>query len=784
MVIDLKYRSKNIQSNNQAPTLYRDTSIPHPQSYNHLGFISCNCIIKLVITTVFVLVGVMIYLTLYRTQNENESVAISYLNDIGVGIRRQIDMVIEPALIRTRQFAKDPILLQSLETNNMANLMATANKLIQQTKEVDAITIFGKDGVLIAINTVDNMGQEYANQSAINNLLGISARPNTSVQNCLNNEDLTEQIEFQLNCRITPALFGSTGLAVSISVPVTDPTTNQRIGVVSTRLRFERLNDLIMAKQFLKDGNSVYYITDDGQYFSESIARGQSAMPIPTNTLQEIVKPLVSSEASDLLAKDGDQYLNIFSLKRNDTTRRNMHIMLVAKSMWLDKEKYRVELLNFVITITLLLLFCLVMMQFWHRAKQNKARFALVNARNAAEAASEAKSEFLANMSHEIRTPMTAILGYSDSLNEPNLPKDKLKEAVHVIHRNGEHLLRIINDILDLSKIEAGKMNIDAESCSPMRLLAEVASVMRPRAIEKNLKLTVTFDTPVPERIVSDPTRIRQILLNLVGNAIKFTNEGAVTIHCRFMTGDVQNAASRLIFEVQDTGVGIAPEQQEKIFHPFSQVDSSMTRRAGGTGLGLTISKRLCELLGGRLSLHSQIGKGSRFTVTIPLSGNRTYRLVDQPSIVHTPDSHQEDLQKTDEKLKNANILFAEDAPDNRKLITYFLENAGAHVVSVENGKLALEEIQKHQKQHNLFDLVIMDMQMPTMDGFTATREIRELGLEIPVLGLTAHALPADRKKCLEAGCDDYATKPIHREQLIQIAQKMIEMGKSRNGNR
>jgi len=383
----------------------------------------------------------------------------------------------------------------------------------------------------------------------------------------------------------------------------------------------------------------------------------------------------------------------------------------------------------------------------------------------AAEAANVAKSQFLANMSHEIRTPMTAILGYADILAEGEALSHLGREQVAAMRRNGDHLLTLINDILDLSKIEAGKMTIERIECQPCRIVADVVSLMRPRAVDKGLKLDLILDGPVPETVRTDPTRLRQIFVNLIGNAIKFTEEGGVRLVVS-MAKPHAGANTQMCFEIINTGVGMAPEQLEKAFDAFTQADETMTRRFGGTGLGLTVSSALAENLGGTLSVESQLGQGSTFRFTIatgPLDGIRM--LVDQQEAFSSASTPHEKPRAVFDP--SARVLLCEDGPDNQRLIAFLLEKAGARVALAENGLAGLEEALRARDAGEPFDVILMDMQMPVLDGYRATRRLREEGYQGPIIALTAHAMAHDRQKCLDAGCDDYVSKPIRREDLL-----------------
>jgi PAS domain S-box-containing protein len=389
----------------------------------------------------------------------------------------------------------------------------------------------------------------------------------------------------------------------------------------------------------------------------------------------------------------------------------------------------------------------------------------LERARDAAEAASRAKSEFLANMSHEIRTPMTAILGYTDLVMESR-DDDERQANLDVIRRNGNHLLDVINDILDISKIESGRMTAERVSTSPAAIIADVVSLMRVRAIEKNLSLDLEYPTEIPESIHTDPVRFRQILLNLIGNAIKFTIEGGVQVVARFDASDASASGGRFVIEIHDTGIGLSHEQIANIFRPFVQGDSSMTRRFGGTGLGLAISRRLARLLGGDIEVASTGDRGSTFMLCLPVELSETLKMIRADPGAIVDHAHGDDvvhLPKLD-----CRILLAEDGLDNQQLLSFMLRKAGADVTIVGDGQAAMNLALEAEEAGNPFDLILMDMQMPVMDGYTATRRLRERGYEGLIVALTAHAMVADRERCLAVGCDEYLMKPIDRASLIK----------------
>jgi signal transduction histidine kinase/ActR/RegA family two-component response regulator len=392
----------------------------------------------------------------------------------------------------------------------------------------------------------------------------------------------------------------------------------------------------------------------------------------------------------------------------------------------------------------------------------------LRRAKEAAEAANRAKSDFLANMSHEIRTPMTAILGFTEALAEQDLPAAEKLDALRTVQRNGEHLLGIINDILDISKIEAGKLDVERLHCALPQLLAEVESLMRIRASAKGIGLLFELDGQVPEVIETDPVRLRQILINLIGNAIKFTERGEVRVVARRRSGD----PPAIEFEVIDTGVGIPRDQLGHLFQPFTQADESMTRRHGGTGLGLCISKRLALLLGGDITVQSELGRGSRFTAWVASGATEGVAMLQsmhglRESASGTP------AEPDPLVLLSVRVLLAEDGIDNQRLIVRVLRNAGAEVTVVDNGADAVDAALRAAQDATPFDVILMDMQMPGTDGYTAARTLRRAGYDRPIIALTAHAMSGDRERCLAAGCDEYATKPLDRRALLRLIRRL-----------
>ena len=398
----------------------------------------------------------------------------------------------------------------------------------------------------------------------------------------------------------------------------------------------------------------------------------------------------------------------------------------------------------------------------------------LQHAKEVAEAANMSKSTFLANMSHEIRTPLNGILGFTELLRKGVAENDpaQTKEFIETIHSSGNHLLNLINDILDISKVEAGQMNFERANISPAEVVSDAASMLRVRAQEKGISLNVKYEGMIPRHILTDAARLRQVLMNLVGNSIKFTDQGAVRILSKLIKQDTR---PMMAFKVHDSGIGIAEDKLEKIFEPFAQADSSVTRRFGGTGLGLSMCKSLVEALGGSISATSLEGKGSTFEFTIDPGPVDVHDLIDggqlAEAIHHIPEDVETPLQP--EKIAGR-VLLADDGDTNRRFVCLVLKQVGVTVTEAKNGQEAVDLATSQE-----FDLVLMDMQMPIMDGYTATRALREKGITIPIIALTANAIVGDKKKCLEAGCSDYLSKPIRHDLLLRTVTETLLQGEN-----
>lgn len=378
--------------------------------------------------------------------------------------------------------------------------------------------------------------------------------------------------------------------------------------------------------------------------------------------------------------------------------------------------------------------------------------------------ANEHKSQFLANMSHEIRTPMNAIIGFGELLREEELTDDQ-REFVDTISTSSVALLGIINDILDYSKIEAGMLKTEIIEFNLKESLAEIESLMRPAAYKKNLKFSILHCDDIPVIVRADPVRLRQCLLNLVSNAVKFTENGHVYIN---VLVEDREGKSFLRFDVEDTGIGVPAGRLDSIFDSFTQADGSTTRKYGGTGLGLAITRQLAILLGGDIEAKSEEGKGSVFSLVIPagVEIDEDSKRINGYELI---DDINEGIDLASGYSLAGKVLVAEDCPANQMLVKVLLEKAGLELTIVGNGQLAVDEA-----LGGGYDIVLMDIQMPVMNGFDATRELRRKGYAGPIVALTAYAMKSDYEKCISAGCDDFLTKPLDRDELFDVLSKHL----------
>ncbi len=388
---------------------------------------------------------------------------------------------------------------------------------------------------------------------------------------------------------------------------------------------------------------------------------------------------------------------------------------------------------------------------------------ALIQEQQTAEKANQAKSAFLANMSHEIRTPLTAIIGFSEQISNSNLNHNDQEKLKQTIVRNSKHLQQLINDILDLSKIESGQLELEMTATSPCAINMEVESIISSRAVEKDLFFKVNNIYPLPSSIITDSVRLKQILLNLCSNAIKFSSKGGVTLDTHY-----DSEKNIISFSVSDTGIGLTTEEQKNIFKPFTQADISTSRKFGGTGLGLSISQLLANELGGSLTCSSTKDHGSQFILTIPTGIDGKIKMITESEVHSTISEHS--LDKMSVKQLQGTILVAEDIKDNQDLISLYISQTGVNIEFANNGEEAIQ-----MASSKAYDLILMDMQMPKVDGIEAISTLRKNGYTRPIVSLTANALAADREKCLLAGANQFLSKPINVDEFYAMLNTYLK---------
>ena len=449
-----------------------------------------------------------------------------------------------------------------------------------------------------------------------------------------------------------------------------------------------------------------------------------------------------------------DQFIFKFTALLNEVQKK------VSDDIFILKQKSE----NAILTITLLGFMAMLLgnlIAFYVYNRITKSENGFIKQKELAEQSNQAKTMFLANMSHEIRSPLTAIIGFSESLNNRTMNEQAKTSAAQSIERNSKHLYQVINDILDITKIESGQLTVESISTSPIRLCQEVGSIYQSLVQEKGLTFDINYKLPIPQNIFTDPVRLKQVLINLMSNALKFTQHGSINLSARY-----NPLNESMCFEVTDTGIGMDKSAREKIFTPFTQADTSITRQFGGTGLGLSISQQLAEKLDGTLKCTSQPGIGSHFSLTIFCgSTNDTPMITANDQISHLHESSQ---NNNPTRLQGS-VLVVEDTIDNQKLIELYLTDVGATVTIVENGALAVEICKKEK-----FDLIFMDMQMPVMDGVTAIGNIRKFDEKTPIISLTANAMKSDADKCTSAGANDFLSKPIDTNKFSHILQQYL----------
>lgn len=479
---------------------------------------------------------------------------------------------------------------------------------------------------------------------------------------------------------------------------------------------------------------------------------------------------LVSSETQNFIEKYNKN--NFGALILSPAAHLDSELLKRQSEIKLLKKQENVQLLS-ILSIGLFLLFVTTLFFGYRFNRANIRQLEMEKSaviskqdRDNAINSNKIKSDFLANMSHEMRTPLTAIIGYAEIIRDDDLTDAQRETDINTIVSSGNHLLNLINDLLDLSKIEAEKLDTENVSVELMPLLDNLNKYVNVQSREKALKFEINYKYPLPQSILSDSIRLKQILINLCCNAVKFTEKGYVRLN---VSCDITNQV--MLFEVIDTGIGIEQNELDKIFLAFTQADTSTTRIYGGTGLGLSLSKKLAKILGGDITVESKIGEGSRFCLSINLGSLENVELIQSnetvlaPAKLEVPDS----VKSNKSKNYSGNILLVEDVIENQELVTFYLKKLGLDVTSVENGELAINAVDDDK-----FDLVLMDLQMPVMGGIEATSILRQKGFTKPIIALTANVMKEDREKCYNAGCDDFLEKPINRKRFIEIIEKHL----------
>lgn len=526
----------------------------------------------------------------------------------------------------------------------------------------------------------------------------------------------------------------------------------------------------------VRDGSEVRFILDtatpgdadgDGREDRSQVwERYDDPDPALLRALGDSVRGVVAS-TDGIYSDEWGSFVSVYApILRADGTQEGAIGVDIRAGEYLAAQGRRQRAALFGLIPSFLLAIAISVAVFRIRRRQFREARDLTEARSVAEAASRAKSDFLAHMSHEIRTPLTAIMGYADLL--PGAPPSRQSEYVGTIRTAGEHLLAVVNDILDVSKVESGRLQVEEIAVELPVLLHDTVSLMALNTRSRGIGLDLELLSPIPRQIMTDPTRLRQILVNLISNASKFTDRGRVTVRVRWSEG----ATPSLDVDVADTGIGMTEEQAARLFQPFTQADSSITRSHGGTGLGLVLSRRLAEQLGGGLNLgRTAPGAGTTFCLTVlapPVLGTRMI----QPSEVELRSDAVSDLFR-DISL-DARILVAEDNPVNQVLVQHLLEKAGAVVVVAENGVLALAMLVAAEDRGAPFDLLVTDVQMPEMDGYELARTLRDRGSRIPIIALTAHGASDEGGRSEAAGCCAIAAKPINVPVFLALCAEQL----------
>ena len=675
--------------------------------------------------------------------------AYALIDQVSDSIEDQVRRIVEPAQTRTERISGDQRTLEAYRTGPEA-LRTLANELIQDAGEIDTLAFYDADGELVAINTVYADGTPVPPER-VRRVLSADFSQREIIQNCLRNDSSVPVLEFQTQCDITPAYFDSVGLSVAYSVPIFG-SNGEKLGVASTRLDFRRLRQ-ILEESYADPFTGLYFVGEDGRYFDEEILTHRIFPPIPPERIRSLTAE-VGRSLEDVVFTDSETgaTTRILLVRGFDTLQGgSIRVLVSTDPEWVlgETRAARREKILWIAVFGALAAIALVLLG--HSTRQRVLRRQLEQSLEASRAATQAKEDFITNLSHEIRTPMTAIVGYTEQFRDGSLSeKDKIA-AVESIHQNGDLLLNLITDLLDFQKIEAGELELDRASFSAEACTRRMMDTMEERAKTKNLALRVQTSPTLPAASVGDEGRFQQILVHLVSNALKFTESGSIEV-----TVGYHAASEQLILKVTDTGIGIEPDRLESIFDPFVQADSSMTRKFGGSGLGLAICRRLAQLHEGDLSVQSTPGVGSTFIASLRAPASTEAQKY-APRVT------------SEEPLAGLEILVAEDGLDNQNLLRRFLESGGATVTIVENGELAVKTALS-----DLPDLILMDIQMPLLDGSEATTRLRAAGFERPIIACTAHALDGHKERYLQVGCNAVQHKPFRKKELYETILRQV----------
>lgn len=811
--------------------------------------------------------------------------AAARLFEIGESVQKDIRRVVQPAINRTEILAANAAVAAALASGDTENCTRVCNDAIRSSTEIDAIALFDGGGRILAINTVYTSGDPVAVER-VNRVLNVPFDRRDIIQRCARTTTHESALEFQTDCDITPALFDSTGLSIAYSAPVRKAGTGEVIGVVSVRLRLERLTDLISTLKKNASDSRFEFVTDAGEYFSEAINSGRATPPIPSIELAEIVRPLITGSAGNSLLQHKDDFLCLFRLRDFTTLEGGgIQILIVAGKKWLTHEAWQARLLTAIALFgggsVLILLgallrgysalkaserrtldalselsayklaldqhalvsamddagvlldvneaFCRLsgrrredvigkshrivdagsdsdtsIAQMWAKLRvcetwrgevcnmtrsgsrywvqstvvpiqdpsgtvrryvdismdmtERKRAEAERERANRAEAANQAKSEFLANMSHEIRTPLNGVVGLLDILLGTELNADQ-KRYGRLAKSSAALLTSVLGDILDLSKIEAGKLDMAAADFNLHDSVEEIVEMLGQPAAKKGIETTCFIAPEVPLIVHADSDRLRQVIVNLLNNAVKFTKQGSVMFRATLESLTDQQAVVR--FTVTDTGIGIAPGQIDRLFRAFSQADGSMTREYGGTGLGLAISKQIVELMGGQIGVESEHGRGSTFWFTIPFALPR--QACDAvPCLRLDP--------------REMRVLWVDDCAQQRDVAREQIAQWGIEATAVASGEAALDELQDSLNRSKPFHVVIIDREMPEMDGFELAMCIRTMrGYTKTALMLVLGADDAiEPARIREMGFSGSITKPVRQSQLFDSIMEAI----------